>query len=237
MPVAAAVPVPFAGPEEQLRGPEDSISTSQPQGTPSPEHPQRNAEDPNDDHSDTVDALEALATPYEYQPVHFSFSCLGPLSADTQVFRMRNVCGQVIEVRDAAGQLILKASGQFKPVGYRFEFVDVTQRVAFSVSTLESQGREVFEFIGPGKTTIASATCKRFRPQTKVRVCAGTAKSDNPVEVECRTAAPRRGFKRSPTFSVVHATGLTRRTQTQVFKLTPSPRRTRPRLPGRWTPT
>eukprot|EP00668_Euglena_longa_P009558 GGOE01011551.1.p1 GENE.GGOE01011551.1~~GGOE01011551.1.p1 ORF type:complete len:337 (+),score=76.22 GGOE01011551.1:97-1011(+) len=137
--------------------------------------------------NDFDDALEAFATPYEYTPVQLSFGCFGPLSADTQVFRLRNICGQKVEVKDSAGQLFLKGEGHFKPVGYYFEFFDSIGRHAFSVSTVDLQEEETYEFIGPHGMVIATAIRRRFNPRTDLRVCANTAKSDTLTEVECRS--------------------------------------------------
>eukprot|EP00668_Euglena_longa_P009555 GGOE01011548.1.p1 GENE.GGOE01011548.1~~GGOE01011548.1.p1 ORF type:complete len:338 (+),score=68.13 GGOE01011548.1:97-1014(+) len=139
--------------------------------------------------NDFDDALEAFATPYEYTPVQLSFGCFGPLSADTQVFRVRNVCGQKIEVRDSAGELFLKGVGVFKPVGYYFDFYDSTGQFTFSIATVDLQEDETYEFIGPHGIVNATAMRKRFRPRTDIRVCANTAKCSNPVEVECKSVS------------------------------------------------
>lgn len=62
-------------------------------------------------------------------------------------------------------------------------------RFAFTVATLDLQEEEVYEFVGPHGTVIATAFRRRFRPRTTLRVCANTAKSETPVEVECRSMA------------------------------------------------
>eukprot|EP00667_Euglena_gracilis_P015575 EG_transcript_16208 len=139
------------------------------------------------DEPDIVDLLEDFITPYEYTPVQLSFGCFGPLSADTQVLRLRNVFGQKIEVKDSSGQLFLKGEGTFKPVGYYFDFYDPIGRFAFSIATVDLQEDEMYEFIGPHGIVIATAIRKRFRPRTEVRVCANTAKLENPIEVECKS--------------------------------------------------
>lgn len=64
----------------------------------------------------------------------------------------------------------------------------------FSICTVDFQEEETYEFIGPHGMVMASAVRTRFNPRTEIRVCANTAKSDNPVEVMCQA-----GF-----FSSVH---------------------------------
>lgn len=58
---------------------------------------------------------------------------------------------------------------------------------AFSVCTVDLQEQETYEFIGPHGIVIASAMRTRFNPRTEIRVCANTAKCENPVEVLCQT--------------------------------------------------
>lgn len=56
----------------------------------------------------------------------------------------------------------------------------------FSICTVDFQEEETYEFIGPHGMVMASAVRTRFNPRTEIRVCANTAKSDNPVEVMCQ---------------------------------------------------
>eukprot|EP00667_Euglena_gracilis_P012215 EG_transcript_12544 len=140
---------------------------------------------------DIADLMDALLTPTDYAPAQLSFGYCGPLSADTQVFRLRNVCGKTIEVKDAAGQPFLKGTGHFKPVGYHFDFCDSTGSFAFSLCTLDLRDQEVYEFIGPREQVVATATRKRFNHRTHIRVGAHNRKSYTFVEVECKSVPGR----------------------------------------------
>eukprot|EP00667_Euglena_gracilis_P008447 EG_transcript_8550 len=125
---------------------------------------------------------------YDYRRLRLSFERLGMPSTDTQVFRLRNVMGKSIDVWDEAGQLILHGHGLNMIVGYFIQFVDPsTGQPAFTVRTTMVQRQEMYELVSPDHGVVATAMRTRFHHRTNLQVCAKTARSGHPVEVECKS--------------------------------------------------
>lgn len=98
----------------------------------------------------------------------------GPISAEAQVFHLRNVLGRKVEIRDAEGNIFLKGQGKIKALGYRFDFEDANGVAVFTVGSKQFQLKDLYEWILPNGEVIATGTKGRCQKRTSIYLRPGT---------------------------------------------------------------